>query len=274
MEQMLSKRIVVTDQEVNYSEKVAPEEDEETKCSAGGLYSTIDDARDLSQSRQKSINLLELSKTTDESSISLKSANITLQNTVLVESTTPVYSVVKKPKKNKQVKENAVYMPTKETTTIKTTINNPVPVYATVNKQNKGEKTLAQGSMEHLIPFDELENNETINIESTATKARNASLLTPEGLPSQISLPSPNMMCPSSDSTYENIKDIIRDPEHKYTQLVLRTHSTFDPKIPTVLPVSVDNLHSHIMVFHDESSKCEKEYAVSECMINLEKHWY
>ena len=60
MEQMLSKSIVLTDQEVNYSEKVAPE-DEETKCSAGGLYSTIDDARNLSQSHQK-INLLELSE--------------------------------------------------------------------------------------------------------------------------------------------------------------------------------------------------------------------
>ena len=130
--------------------------------------------------------------------------------------------------------------------------------------------------MEHLIPFDELANHETVDVESTAAKTRasDKSLLTTEELPSQISLPSPNMMCPSSDSTYESIKDIIRDPEHKYTQLVPRTHNTFDPKIPTVLPVSVDDLHSHIMVFHDDSSKCEKEYAVSECMINLEKHWY
>ena len=186
MEQMLSKSIVLTDQEVNYSEKVAPEEDEETKCSAGGLYSTIDDARDSSQSHQKNINLLELRRTTDESNISLKSANFTLEEAVLAESTTPVYSVVKKPKKNKQVEENAVYMPTDETSSDKTAINNPVPVYATVNKQNKGEKTLAQDSMEHLIPFDELANHETIDVESTAAKTRNASLLTPEELPPQI----------------------------------------------------------------------------------------
>ena len=134
---MLSKSIIITDQEVNYSEKIAPEEDEETKCSVGGLYSTIDDARDLSQSHQKNINLLELSKTTDESSISLKSANFTLEETVLAESTTPVYSVLEKPKKNKKAKDNAVYVPTEETSSDKATINNFVPVYATVNKRKK-----------------------------------------------------------------------------------------------------------------------------------------
>ena len=184
MEQMLSKSIVLTDQEVKNSEKVAPEEDEETKCSASGLYSTIDDARNLSQSHKK-INLLELSKITDESNISLKSANFTLEETVLAKSTTPVYSVVKKPKKNTQAKENAVYMPTEETSTDKTTINHPVPVYATVNKQNRGKKALAQESTEHLIPFDELANHETIDVESTAAKTRTSdtSLLTPEELP-------------------------------------------------------------------------------------------
>ena len=141
---MLSKSIVLTDQEVNYSEKVAPEEDEESKCSASGLYCTIDDARDLSQNHQKNINLLELRRTTDVSNISLESENFTLEETALAESTTPVYSVVKKPKKNKQVEENAVYMPTEETSSDKTTTNNPVPVYATVNKQNKDKNAFAQ----------------------------------------------------------------------------------------------------------------------------------
>ena len=136
MEQMLSKSIVLTDQEVNYSEKIAPE-DEETKCSAGGLYSTIDDARDLSQSHQKNINLFELRRTTDESNLSLKSANFTLEETVFAESTTPVYSVVEKPKKNKKAKDNAVYVPTEETSSDKATINNSVLVYATVNKRKK-----------------------------------------------------------------------------------------------------------------------------------------